>query len=153
MTPKPRFSIIKLNPGPDVAVIALTPAQEAPRMAFIDASSSSIWIKIPSTSGRRADIRSATSVAGVIGYPAKKRQPALIAPSAQAVSPFIKNSPTSGPTLGMALFPPNFLFLKRYHSNGKLRTDEFAQAAVNTIVTASGINRMIPFKIELCRFL
>jgi hypothetical protein len=92
-------------------------------------------------------------VAGVIGYPAKKRQPALIAPSAQAVSPFMKNSPTSGPTLGMALFPLNFLFLKRCHHNGKIRADEFAQTAVNTVVTASGINRMIPFTIELCRFL
>jgi hypothetical protein len=28
-----------------------TPAEDAPRMAFIDAISSSIWIKIPSTSG------------------------------------------------------------------------------------------------------
>jgi hypothetical protein len=92
-------------------------------------------------------------VAGVIGYPAKKRQPALIAPSAQAVSPFIKNSPTSGSTLGMALFRLNFLFLKRCHPNGKLRADEFAQTTVNTVVTASGINRMIPFTVELYRFL
>jgi len=36
-------------------------------MAPIEAISSSIWMKMPSTSGIRSDIRSATSVAGVIG--------------------------------------------------------------------------------------
>jgi len=92
-------------------------------------------------------------VAGVIGYPAKKRQPALIPPSAQAISPFIKNSPTSGPLLDIACFFLNFLFLKGNNANGKLGTDEFTQTAVNAFVRTSGINRMIPFAIELCRFL
>jgi len=32
------------KPGPLVAVIALIPAHDAPKMAFIEASSSSIWI-------------------------------------------------------------------------------------------------------------
>jgi hypothetical protein len=53
----------------------------------------------------------------------------------------------------MALFPFNFLFLNRRHPNGKLRADELTQTAVNAVVTASHINRVIPFTIELCRFL
>jgi hypothetical protein len=93
MIPSPKFSIIKLNPGPDVAVMDLTPALDAPRIAFIEAISSSIWIKIPPTSGILADIASAISVAGVIGYPAKKRHPLAMAPSAQATSPLKKCSP------------------------------------------------------------
>jgi hypothetical protein len=42
MIPRPRFSIINEKPGPLVAVIDFTPAQEPPRMAFMEASSSSI---------------------------------------------------------------------------------------------------------------
>jgi hypothetical protein len=37
------FSIMRLKPGPEVAVIDLAPLQEAPRMAAIEPSSSSIW--------------------------------------------------------------------------------------------------------------
>jgi hypothetical protein len=92
-------------------------------------------------------------VAGVIGYPAKKRQPALIPPSAQAKSPFIKNSPTSGPRLAIARLFLDFLFLKRSNSNGKLRTEEFTQTAVDTFFAVGGIRRVIPFTIELGRFL
>ena len=44
MMPKPKFSIINEKPGPLVAVMDLIPAHEPPRMAFIEASSSSIWI-------------------------------------------------------------------------------------------------------------
>ncbi len=61
------FSIIRLKPGPEVAVMDFTPAQEAPRMALMAANSSSIWMKRPPTWGRRAAICSATSVAGVMG--------------------------------------------------------------------------------------
>jgi len=60
-------SCIKENPGPEVAVIALSPATDAPIIALILASSSSIWIKTPPTFGRRYDILSARSVEGVIG--------------------------------------------------------------------------------------
>jgi len=42
MIPNPRFSIINENPGPLVAVIDLIPAHDPPKMAFIDANSSSI---------------------------------------------------------------------------------------------------------------
>jgi hypothetical protein len=42
--PRPMFSIINENPGPEVAVIDFTPPQDAPRMAAIDAISSSIWM-------------------------------------------------------------------------------------------------------------
>ena len=63
----PIFSIIRLKPGPDVAVILFTPAHEAPTTAAMAAISSSICINVPPTSGRRAEICSATSVAGVMG--------------------------------------------------------------------------------------
>jgi len=59
--------MIRLKPGPEVAVMLFTPAQEAPRMAAMAAISSSIWMKVPPTSGRRAARCSAISVAGVIG--------------------------------------------------------------------------------------
>jgi hypothetical protein len=36
------FSIIREKPGPDVDVIAFTPPQEAPRIAAMEAISSSI---------------------------------------------------------------------------------------------------------------
>src|SRR3990170_2180239 len=79
------------NPGPDVAVIALAPATEAPMTAAIDAISSSIWIKCPPTRGRLRASNSAISVDGVIGYPAKKRHPAARAPNPQASFPCISN--------------------------------------------------------------
>ncbi len=66
-SPRPIFSIMSEKPGPDVLVMAFMPPQLAPRIAAIEASSSSIWMKTPPTSGNRSDIRSATSVAGVIG--------------------------------------------------------------------------------------
>ena len=53
--------------GPEVEVMALAPAQEAPTTAAIEASSSSICMYTPPTWGSRKAMRSATSVAGVIG--------------------------------------------------------------------------------------
>ena len=60
------------------------PPHAAPIIAAIEAISSSIWMNIPPTFGNRSAILSATSVDGVIGYPAKNLQPPAIAPSAQA---------------------------------------------------------------------
>jgi len=93
MTAKPRFSSIRLNPGPDVAVIERAPAADAPMTEAKLLSSSSIWIKTPPTSGNLRASLSATSVEGVIGYPPKKLHPAAIAPSAQASSPCMKCLP------------------------------------------------------------
>jgi hypothetical protein len=67
MKAKPRFSCIKENPGPLVAVIDLTPAREAPITAPRLAISSSIWMKVPLTWGSLMDKISETSVAGVMG--------------------------------------------------------------------------------------
>jgi len=39
------------------------------------------------------------------------------------------------------------------NSNGKLRTEEFTQTAVDTFFAVGGIRRVIPFTIELGRFL
>ncbi len=57
MQAKPRFSCIREKPGPLVAVIALTPASEAPTTAPIEAISSSIWIKVPPRAGSRSDMQ------------------------------------------------------------------------------------------------
>ena len=55
------------KPGPEVAVMDFLPAQAAPRMTAIEASSSSICTNSPPISGRRSAMRSATSVDGVMG--------------------------------------------------------------------------------------
>ncbi len=86
----PMLSCMSEKPGPDVAVSALAPASEAPMTAAIEAISSSICTKWPSTCGRRRDSTSAISVEGVMGYPAKKRAPAAMAPSATASLPAIR---------------------------------------------------------------
>ena len=67
MVAKPIISCIRLKPGPEVAVSALMPAREAPQTAAMEAISSSIWMKVPPTSGRRAAEPSAISVDGVMG--------------------------------------------------------------------------------------
>ncbi len=77
------------KPGPDVAVMALAPPQDAPITAASAAISSSIWMNTPRSGGSSRAIHSMISVAGVIGYPAKKRHPACIAPSAHASLPWI----------------------------------------------------------------
>mgnify|MGYP000857340406 FL=1 len=66
----PRFSCISENPGPLVAVKAFLPAADAPMIAAMLESSSSIWIYTPPTSGILRAAASATSEEGVIGYPA-----------------------------------------------------------------------------------
>ncbi len=63
-------SCIREKPGPLVAVITLRPVKDAPIMAHMEEISSSIWMNVPSTFGSLSDRISATSVEGVIGYPA-----------------------------------------------------------------------------------
>ena len=84
------FSCMRLNPGPDVAVMAFAPAQLAPMTALSAASSSSICMAIPPVCGSLFARCSAISVAGVIGYPAKNLHPAVMAASAHAWFPCIK---------------------------------------------------------------
>jgi hypothetical protein len=81
------FSCFREKPGPDVAVIAFTPATDAPMHAAMPAISSSIWMNLPPTCGSRSAHLSAISVDGVIGYPEKNRIPAAIAPSTTASLP------------------------------------------------------------------
>ena len=52
MQANPKFSCIKENPGPLVAVMDLTPASEAPITAPREAISSSIWMNVPPTVGQ-----------------------------------------------------------------------------------------------------
>ena len=61
------FSIMRLKPGPLVTVIDFVPVHEAPTTAAMLASSSSIWMKVPPMRGNRREIRSTTSVEGVMG--------------------------------------------------------------------------------------
>ena len=63
----PTASCMRLNPGPEVAVIALAPAQAAPIMAEMEAISSSIWMNTPPHSLSRTAILSMISLDGVIG--------------------------------------------------------------------------------------
>ncbi len=61
------FSIIRLKPGPLVTVMVLVPVQAPPTTAAMLASSSSIWMKVPPIIGKRREMRSTTSVEGVMG--------------------------------------------------------------------------------------
>jgi hypothetical protein len=67
MAARPMFSIISEKPGPLVTVIAFVPVHDAPITAAMLASSSSIWMNVPPMNGNRLEIRSTTSVEGVIG--------------------------------------------------------------------------------------
>ena len=67
MEAKPIISCMRQKPGPEVAVSALAPAREAPLTAAMLAISSSIWMNVPPTCGRRRASTSAISVDGVIG--------------------------------------------------------------------------------------
>jgi len=90
MNAYPMFSCMRLNPGPDVAVMAFAPAQLAPMTALSAANSSSICMAIPPVCGSLFARCSAISVAGVIGYPAKNLHPAVMAASAHAWFPCMK---------------------------------------------------------------
>ena len=70
MVAMPRFSCISEKPGPLVAVNDFTPASDAPTMAPMLASSSSICMKIPPSLGSSREAISAISDEGVMGYPA-----------------------------------------------------------------------------------
>ena len=61
------FSCISEKPGPEVAVMAFIPAAEAPRIAATEEISSSIWMNLPPSCGRRSAQPSAISVEGVMG--------------------------------------------------------------------------------------
>ena len=62
MAANPICSIIKESPGPDVTVIAWPP--DGALIAMEEAISSSIWMNIPPTEGKRAAILSTISVEG-----------------------------------------------------------------------------------------
>jgi len=61
------FSCMSENPGPLVAVMAFTPASDAPMTAPMLAISSSIWMKVPPRAGSLRAMCSAISEAGVMG--------------------------------------------------------------------------------------
>ena len=64
---RPSISVISASPGPEVAVIDLTPAKEPPITAPIAESSSSVCTRYPPTFGISSDSRWRTSDDGVIG--------------------------------------------------------------------------------------
>ena len=55
------------RPGPDVAVMDFTPANDAPTTAPIAASSSSVWTTEPPIFGSHSSANWRISVDGVIG--------------------------------------------------------------------------------------
>jgi hypothetical protein len=67
-----------------------------------------------------------------------------MAPSAQATSPLMKNSPVR-----CLLSVINLFFLATLYEDGKLRTYQFTKTAVKTVVIAIRENRMVPLAIEL----
>ncbi len=67
MVASPMFSIIREKPGPEVTVMHLVPVHTPPATAAMLASSSSIWMKVPPIIGNLREMRSTTSVEGVIG--------------------------------------------------------------------------------------
>jgi hypothetical protein len=67
MIAKETASIMREKPGPEVAVMGLQPAQEAPMREQAEEISSSIWIKRPPTWGNRWAAFSMISEAGVMG--------------------------------------------------------------------------------------
>ena len=61
------FSCFSEKPGPEVAVMALTPVTDAPMTAAMLASSSSICMNLPPYLGKSFAQPSAICVEGVIG--------------------------------------------------------------------------------------
>jgi hypothetical protein len=133
---KPMFSCIRLMPGPDVAVMALRPVQDAPIAAQMALISSSVWRKTPPVSGILWARRFAISLAGVMGYPEKNPHPAAMAPSAQAQFPIAKWVPAM-PFFSLSIFL--YLFRRRtqrglLHHDGKVGTTDHAVAAGGTLL-------------------
>jgi hypothetical protein len=60
-------SCIRLMPGPEDAVMALTPAEAAPKTIWMAPSSLSAGMKTPPDNGKSRDAVSAISLAGVMG--------------------------------------------------------------------------------------
>ncbi len=67
MEASPSISVIRERPGPDVDVIDLTPANDAPTQEPSAESSSSVWITEPPTFGIHSERKWSTSDEGVIG--------------------------------------------------------------------------------------
>src|ERR1035437_3968855 len=139
MAAKPICSIISENPGPEVTVKALAPAQTAPWMAMEAASSSSIWMKMPPRVGILAAKRSTTSVDGVMGYPAANRAPAASAPSQHAWSPSMKWTPVRTP-LGSACIAPS--------KDGEIRTIHAAEIATTAFLGGCDVRRVVTGGVE-----
>jgi hypothetical protein len=76
-----------------------------------------------------------------MGYPAKKRQPAAIAPSAQATSPFMKCVPSN-----TTPFSAKFHLLLT--PDGEVRAKELAIATINTHIRLDHHRKMVAMLIE-----
>ena len=89
-------SSIRLKPGDEVKVVARRPAAPAPYSMLMAATSLTACTNSPWRRGSRRAISSAPSVDGVIGYPKKWRQPARMAPIADAYIPLMTSGRLSG---------------------------------------------------------
>ena len=124
------------------------PAQLAPMIAAEEAISSSSCMLMPPSLGRRSDIRSAISLAGVIGYPAKNRHPAAIAPSTQATLPCQKCGPGSTPLIFNPSSPfdvPQFdvternKFFRRVGANKCVKTIIYDENSCSAFISRTGV--------------
>ena len=118
--------------------MARNPAAAAPQTILIDAVSLSPCKKTPPSSGSRLDKYSGISFCGVIGYPAKNRQPARTAASAIASFPFINTFSTFS--------SPSFSRLFIYFDCG-IRTHNRAQLATCAFFCVDLLNEPIAFAV------
>src|SRR5579864_8449225 len=145
-------SIMSEKPGPEVTVKALAPPHTAPWRVIDAASSSSIWMKRPPTSGTRLAKRSTTSVDGVIGYPAAKRAPAASAPSQQAWSPSRKCTPVRTPRGSACIIHlrsrVRFRRGKAIAEDREIGTVHAAQIAAAALLSRDQMRRVISLGVE-----
>jgi hypothetical protein len=85
---------------------------------------------VPPTWGSLFAKSSATSVEGVMGYPAKNRAPAAIAPSAQAWLPCIN--------IALAIICSSYLL--SYYKDGVIWTAKFTLPALDTVTFTSNFD-------------
>jgi len=88
-------------------------------------------MNVPPIFGRRIDIPSAISVAGVMGYPAKKRQPAAMAPSTTASFPWMRTSFAAFVLIGITFSFSVNAFLLDFYLNGKIRATNLTKTAAD----------------------
>src|SRR6185369_8595506 len=137
-------SCISDRPWPTEPVADRTPAAEAPQAMPTASISLSAFMHTPLTSGRCLAIPSKTSVKGVMGYPAKNRQPAATMALAIASDPSMNSRAMSSSLGGGIAFVVVLPHLKH-----KVRADQGACVAGSASGQQSRI--AVTARVELIR--